>query len=96
MIGHSGEIKLTFYGSGLRLVLEDGRLVVVEDWKPQPDRNSGDAGFPELTFLQLVFGYRSLSELKYAFADCWTRGDQTAILLDILFPKMASSVWSVS
>ena len=96
MIGHSGEIKLTFYGSGLRLVLEGGRLVAVEDWKPQPDRNSGDAGFPELTFLQLVFGYRSLSELKYSFADCWTRGEQTAILLDILFPKMASSVWPVS
>jgi len=80
----------------MRLVLEDGRLATVEDWKPNPDRNSGDAGFPGLTFLQLLFGYRSLAELKFAFADCWTKGDQTGILLDILFPKMASSVWPVS
>jgi len=96
LVGYSGELKITFYRKGMRLVLEDGRIAAVEDWKPKPDRNSGDAGFPGLTFLQLVFGYRSLAELKYAFADCWTKGDQTGILLDILFPKMASSVWPVS
>lgn len=96
LAGHSGEIKITFYRTGLRMVLEDGRLATVEDWQPEPNRNSGDAGFPGLTFLQLVFGYRSLLELKFAFADCWTRGEQTPILLDILFPKMASSVWPVS
>lgn len=96
LVGHDGQIKLTFYGRGLRFVLEGGHIAAVEDWKPEPYRDSGDAGFPGLTFLQLVFGYRSLAELKYAFADCWTKGDQTAILLDILFPKMASSVWPLS
>lgn len=96
LAGHSGEIKITFYQTGLRLVLEEGRFAAIEDWKPEPDRNSGEAGFPGLSFLQLVFGYRSLTELKYAFADCWTKGDQTPILLDMLFPKMASSVWAVS
>jgi hypothetical protein len=96
LVGHNGEIKITFYRSGLRLVFENGRIAVVEDWKPEPDRYSGNAGFPDLTFLQLVFGYRSLSELKYAFADCWSKGDQTGVLLDILFPKMASSVWPIS
>ncbi len=96
LVGHNGEIKITFYRSGLRLVFEKGRMAAVEDWKPEPDRCSGNAGFPGLTFLQLVFGYRSLSELKYAFADCWSKGDQTGVLLDILFPKMASSVWPIS
>jgi hypothetical protein len=97
MVGHTGEIKITFYtSSGLRLVFEKGRLVGIEEWKTEPNRNSGDAGFPELTFLQLLFGYRDLSELKYAFADCWARGDQVAAILDILFPKMASQVWPVS
>jgi hypothetical protein len=96
LAGHSGELKLTFYRTGLRLVLEDGRFAAVEAWKPEPDRNSGDAGFPGLTFLQLVFGYRSLAELKYAFADCWTKGEQGAVLLDVLFPKMPSSVWPLS
>jgi hypothetical protein len=78
------------------MVFEGGRLSIVEDWKPEPDRNSGDAGFPGLTFLQMVFGFRNLSELKYAFADCWTKGEQIPVLLDILFPKMASSVWPIS
>ncbi len=96
MVGHSGELKLTFYRSGIRLVFEVGHLVGVEAWKPEPDWHSGEAGFPGLTFLQLVFGYRSLTELKYAFADCWTKDDQAAALLDILFPKRASKVWPIS
>jgi hypothetical protein len=96
LVGHNGELKLTFYQSGLRFVFEMGRLVGIEEWKPEPERHSGEAGFPELTFLQLVFGYRSLTELEYAFADCWTRGDQAAVLLGILFPKRASSVWPIS
>ncbi len=96
MVGHSGELKLTFYSSGLGLVFETGRLVGIGEWKPEPNRDSGEAGFPELTFLQLVFGYRSLTELKYAFADCWTKDDQAAVLLDILFPRRNSQVWPVS
>ena len=83
-------------GLVLRLVLDRGRLATIEEWKPEPDRISGDAGFPGLTFLQLVFGYRSLDELKYAYADCWTKGDQTPVILELLFPKMASSVWGLS
>lgn len=96
LVGYQGEIKLTFYNSGLQLVLESGCLVGIEQWKPEPERGSGDAGFPGLTFLQLVFGYRNMSELKFSFADCWTKNDQIAILLDILFPKTASSVWPLS
>jgi hypothetical protein len=57
---------------------------------------SGDAGFPDLTFLQLLFGYRSLDDLKYAFADCWTSGTITHALLDSLFPKQSSNVLPVS
>lgn len=96
MVGHSGEVKITFYGTGIRLVFDQGRIVNIEEWKPEPTQNSGDAGFPELTFTQLLFGYRDLSELKYAFADCWTKDDQVSVLLDILFPKRASQVWPVS
>lgn len=96
LVGHSGELKLTFYGGGLRMVLDEGSITTIESWKPEPNRISGDAGFPELTFLQMVFGYRSLAELKHAFADCWTRGEHIQVLLDILFPKMASSVWALS
>jgi hypothetical protein len=96
LAGHSGELKITFYRSGLRLVLKEGRLIEAEEWVPTPHGHSGDAGFPELTFLQLVFGYRDLEELKYAFADCWTKNDQASVLLESLFPKQVSRVWPIS
>lgn len=96
LAGHSGELKITFYRSGLRLVFEKGNITTIEAWKPEPLGHSGNAGFPELTFLQLLFGYRSLEELKYAFADCWTRQDEAAALLNVLFPKQASNVMPIS
>lgn len=96
LVGHSGDLKITFYRSGLRLEFKEGRIVTVEDWQPTPHGHSGDAGFPGLTFLQLIFGYRSLEELKYAFADCWTTGDHTSAILEALFPKQVSTIWPIS
>lgn len=95
-VGHSGELKLTFYRTGLRLIFDAGRLAEVKDWQPEPDGHSGDAGFPDLVFSQLVFGYRGLAELSYAFADCWAKNDQVHGLLEALFPKQASHVWPLS
>lgn len=92
--GYSGELRLSFFRSGLRLVLEGGRLAGVESWQP-PAPGEGDAGFPDLTFLQLLFGHRSLRELRYAFADCWA-DDHTAPVLDGLFPKQPSVIWPLS
>jgi hypothetical protein len=96
LCGYSGEMKLTFYRNGLRLAFENGKLTAAEPYRPTPVGHSGDAAFPELTFLQLVFGYRSLDEIKYAFADCWTNNDETQGLLSALFPKQPSSVWPLS
>ena len=67
--GHTGEVKVSFYGGGLRLELERGQLSRVEHWSPTVEE-CGDAAFPDLTFLQLLFGHRSLEELDHAFADC--------------------------
>jgi GNAT superfamily N-acetyltransferase len=96
LAGHSGELKLSFYTSGLLLRFERGRLVSVEDWQPEPYPHSGDALFPGLTFLQLLFGYRSLEELDYAFADCYSNSDSAQVLLGSLFPKQTSNVWPVA
>jgi hypothetical protein len=98
MAGHSGELKISFYRSGLRLAFEDGRLVEVEPWQPMPEDagDVGDAGFADLTFLQLLFGYRSMEELDYAFADCWASGAKGRPLIDVLFPKCHSHIWPVS
>jgi hypothetical protein len=94
-VGHTGELKLTFYRTGVRLSIKDG-LLSVEPWKPDPFGHSGDAGFPGLTFLQLLFGYRSLDELTHAFADCWWERDETFGLLSALFPKQHSDIHPVS
>jgi hypothetical protein len=95
LVGHSGKLLVSFYRSGLRLIFEAGRLTQAETWRPTVDRG-GDAAFPDLTFLQLLFGYRSLSELRYAFADCWVGKDEARALLEILFPKKPSYVWPVA
>jgi hypothetical protein len=93
-VGHTGELKLNFYRGGLRLAFTKGRLTACEAWQPSEDH--GQAAFPNLTFLQVLFGYRTLAELSQAYPDCWYRGDETRTLLKALFPKQASNVWPVS
>lgn len=90
--GYTGELKVNFYRSGLRLAFDKGSISV-EGWKP--DRvEDGGAAFPDLTFLQILFGYRSLEELQYAYPDAEVRTDDARALLPILFPKKASNVWA--
>jgi len=96
LVGHSGELKITFFRDGLKLVFKEGNLVEVERWKPEPLGQSGDAAFPDLVFLQLLFGYRSFEELNYAFADCYPENDDATGLLNVLFPKQTTNVWPVS
>jgi len=93
--GYTGEVKLSFYRSGLRLAFRHGSLQAAEAWTPTPDER-GSAAFPDLTFLQLVFGYRSLEELCYAFADCWVENDATHAVLEALFPRQDSDVWPIA
>lgn len=94
--GHTQELKLTFYTHGILLGLENGRLVRIGPYSPTPVGHAGDAAFPGLTFLQLLFGYRTLDELVFAFADCWYETDATYGLLNALFPKRPCNLWYVS
>jgi hypothetical protein len=87
--GHTGEVKLSFNRSGLRLKLEAGRLTSIEPWQPAP-RDDGDVAFPDLTFLHLLFGHRTLDEVRAAFPDCWWSGDTPRAVVMALFPKQAS------
>ena len=95
VMGYTGDLKITFYRNGLRIAFEKGKLTVAEPYRPAPVGHSGNAAFPYLTFLQLLFGYRSLDELRYAFVDCWA-GDEVSVVLNALFPKQASLVWPIS
>jgi hypothetical protein len=93
--GHSQEITISFYREGLRLVLDQGRLTTIEPWRPTPE-DGGMVAFPGLTFLQLLFGYRSYDELEYVFADCWCDRQDIRVLINILFPKKPSNVYPVA
>lgn len=91
--GHTGNLNLQFYKGGLRISWAEGKLVTAEDWRaPMWDAGDGPhAGFPPLVFLQLLFGHRSLQELRYAFPDVWANEVGTA-LLEALFPTQPSWV----
>src|SRR6267142_324218 len=107
LVGHTGELGLSFYRNGVRLVLDGGRIKSVEAWPPprtvagldfslpSADPRRPSAMFPDLTFLQLLFGHRSLDELEAAFPDCVTRGQEVRALLQVLFPKAPSKVWPI-
>jgi len=88
MSGYHGELTLDFYRGGLRLAFEHGRLTAAEDWRKSL-YGEGKAGFPPLVFLQALFGYRSLDELRYCYADVWAEQD-AAPLLETLFPARSS------
>ena len=89
--GHSGEYLIGMYPKGIRLTVENGHLRF-ESWKPE-NADDGNAGFPMLTFLKILFGYRSFEELRYAFPDCWWSDESTHILMNTLFPKKNSSLY---
>jgi hypothetical protein len=94
-VGYTGDVRLTFYRSGLRLAFESGRLTTAEPWEPGTPR-SASAAFPDLTFLQLLFGYRSMAELTEIFPDCFHADGRMGSLLDVLFPKRPSTVYALN
>jgi len=92
--GYTGELKINFYTSGVRMVFKHGKIATVESYKPMPDINP-DANFPELTFLHLLFGHRSLDDLRHVFADCYLENNNARVLLNALFPKRLSDVFAL-
>jgi hypothetical protein len=107
LAGHTADLRLGFYRSGVRLRIEDGSIKTVEEWTPPFDTAGQEMGlpshdprrpsalFPGQTFLQLLFGYRALDELEHAFWDVQVRTGETRGLLNVLFPRQASDVWPV-
>ena len=100
-MGHTGRLRLSFYRDGVLLRFQDGRLVGVEPCPhhvPGQEEALGYTGamFPGLTFLQLLFGCRSLEELEHAFGDCRARTEEARVLLRALFPKLPSLIWPIA
>ena len=85
--GFSGEIKVTEYVRGFKLKIEQG-TISAEPWTPD---DSDHAMFPPYTFLQLLFGRRSLGDLRAMFPDCVLQ-DEAAAIFEVLFPRRHSNV----
>ncbi len=93
--GYSGELTFDFYRGGLRMVFDHGKLATAEDWRRPTWHAHPDGGFPPLVFLQLLFGYRSLDELRFAFPDVRVN-DNVELLVKALFPSRSSWVASLA
>jgi hypothetical protein len=92
--GYSGTLLLNFHRDGLKLVFEKGRLKEASRYQPVSGMHT-DVGFPDLTFLQLLFGHRSLDELRAHYADCYAESWEAHFVLATLFPKKPSLVTGI-
>jgi hypothetical protein len=93
-VGWNGDLHIGFYRSGLHLKFVDGRLEIAEPWQPTP-QDDGIAGFPDLTFFEILLGRRSFAELRYAYPDCWGK-DELYDLFDTLFPRQSTDLFGIS
>jgi hypothetical protein len=93
MAGYTGDLKISEYRRGFKIAFENGIVTNTEPWQPAIDER-GDCGFPPLVFLQLLFGRKSLLELREFYPDVWA-SDPSAVLLEALFPKQYSCVNAV-
>jgi hypothetical protein len=91
--GQRGSLDLSFYRSGARIVFDAGRIERVESWTPDTGAR-GDLAFPDLSFLSLLMGHRSLQELNDFYPDCIVGNEQRGALAEVLFPKQPSSLWA--
>ncbi len=91
MAGYDGDLRLNFYQEQLKLSFKDGKIWEINPFEPDHFFDS-DAFFPGLTFYQLMFGHRSLAEIKHAHPDCFTEKNDAAVILPILFPKRSSNI----
>ena len=88
MAGHSGQLRLNLFTERIRLHIAEGRLAEIGSYEGKR-LEEGDASFPGLSFLQLLFGHRSLAELRHAYPDCSASREAT-VLLTALFPRKVS------
>lgn len=93
--GYTGRLHLDFYTSGVAMAFEQGRLASVEPHDASTSAADESLRFPGLTFLQLLFGHRSLDDLFEAYPDCGG-SPHGEVLARILFPRKPSQALPLS
>jgi hypothetical protein len=92
--GYTGRLALDFYRSGLTIAFERGTITGFEEGRVEPAPRAA-AGMPPGVFLQLVFGRRTLEELKHILPDTWAT-PEAELLIDSVFPAVPSNVLPVN
>lgn len=90
--GYTGKLKMMVDHAALVIGIDAGRITAIER-DPSLTWKDCDAVYPGLTFLQLLFGYRSQADLEHAFADCFANASTP--LVNSLFPEQASNIWPI-
>ena len=94
--GWSGDARISFYNDGVSMSFESGKLKSVES-TGYIERTDAVAHYPDLTFLQTLFGKRSFSQLREIHNDCSAKDHAMGTLQGILFGgPMTSAVLQVS
>lgn len=88
--GYSGELLVSMFRDGIRIAIESGKIASIEPW--EPDDLWHIPAFPDQTFLQLIFGRRRCMELSDIYVDC-NVDQQSAMVLDSLFPSFKGTMW---
>jgi hypothetical protein len=87
----SGELRIGFYSNGINMNIKKGIIHVIQPYILK-NWEDADTGFPNFTFLHLIFGGKSIEELRAVYPDCWVKEEKRG-LLNILFPKQLSNIW---
>jgi predicted N-acetyltransferase YhbS len=93
LAGLTRDVRISLYCETILLRFEVGKLTEVANlrftpWHEEPIR------FPPLQFIPLVLSYRMWEELKAAYPDVDVR-PQSRLLVDTLFPKVRSFVYTI-
>jgi hypothetical protein len=88
---YSGELHFDLYRTGLALRFEQGKLAAIEPWRTSDYSDEASLGCPPLVFLQMLLGYRTITELNTFHPDAWVE-DDVRLLVNTLFPAQHSAV----
>ncbi len=86
--GLSQEVQIGFYRDSVTLRLEAGKLASVQASGPA----QGAIRFPPLTFISVLFGHRTVEQMRLAYPDISVDGS-VRLLFDTLFPPLASFIY---
>jgi hypothetical protein len=89
-----GTLRISSQGKGITMTFINGLVDKVESYILETWEDT-DVAFPYLSFYQLLMGFRSLEDLKYAYPDCWCQSGKED-LVNILFPKVSSNVLGIA